>query len=340
MSPDPDHSPVDELLAQAEAWRDDDPDLLTRSELSAVIELAHGGDAAAVEDLRDRFSGLLEFGTAGLRGALGAGPHRMNRSVVIRAAAGLTAYPGARASSRAWSSGTTRGTTPTSSPATPPRSSRRPARRQPVLPHRLPTPVLAFAIRHLGADAGVMVTASHNPPRDNGYKVYLGDGSQIVPPADAGIAAAIGAIERTADVPLAEDGWVTLDDEPLLAYLDGVAAVPRPDTPRDLSIVHTPLHGVGRDVLVAALVKAGFPAPYVVVSQGDPDPDFPTVAFPNPEEPGPSTPPWTRPEPRRGHRAGQRPRRRPLRRGRARRGHGRRGGCCAATRSVSCSGRT
>jgi phosphomannomutase len=150
----------------------------------------------------------------------------------------------------------------------------------------LPTPVLAFAIRHLCCDAGVMVTASHNPPQDNGYKVYLGDGSQIVPPADAGIAADIAAVQRTSDVPLADDGWVTLENEPLLAYLDRVAQVPDPTTPRDLSIVHTPLHGVGRDVLVAALVKAGFPAPYVVASQGDPDPDFPTVAFPNPEEPG------------------------------------------------------
>jgi phosphomannomutase len=286
VSADSDDSAVDELLAQAEAWRDDDPDPLTRSELSVVIESARGGDMAAVDDLRDRFSGLLEFGTAGLRGELGAGPHRMNQSVVIRAAAGLAAYlqgqgkqPSvvigydARHNSDVFARDTAAVVTAVGGSAM-------------VLPHRLPTPVLAFAIRHLGCDAGVMVTASHNPPRDNGYKVYLGDGSQIVPPADAGIADAIVAIERTADVPLAEDGWVTLDDEPLLAYLDGVAAVPRPDTPRDLSIVHTPLHGVGRDVLVAALVKAGFAAPYVVVSQGDPDPDFPTVAFPNPEEPG------------------------------------------------------
>ncbi len=229
---------------------------------------------------------MLEFGTAGLRGALGAGPNRMNRSVVIRAAAGLTAYlqgrgltPGvvigydARHNSDVFAHDTAAVVTAAGGSAM-------------VLPHPLPTPVLAFAIRHLGCDAGVMVTASHNPPQDNGYKVYLGDGSQIVPPADADIAAAIAKVERTADVPRAEDGWVTLDDEPLGAYLDAVACVPAAGTPRDLSIVHTPLHGVGRDVLVAALVRAGFPAPYVVVSQGDPDPDFPTVAFPNPEEPG------------------------------------------------------
>jgi phosphomannomutase len=276
----------EELLAAAEAWCDDDPDPATRSELEAVVVAARGGSADALADLRDRFSGLLEFGTAGLRGELGAGPHRMNRSVVIRAAAGLTAYlqgqgesPSvvigydARHNSDVFARDTAAVVTAAGGSAM-------------VLPHRLPTPVLAFAIRHLGCDAGVMVTASHNPPQDNGYKVYLGDGSQIVPPVDAAIAAEIAAVARTSDVPLAEDGWVTLDDEPLLAYLDGVAAVPDPRSPRDLSIVHTPLHGVGRDVLVAALVKAGFSAPYVVVSQGDPDPDFPTVAFPNPEEPG------------------------------------------------------
>jgi phosphomannomutase len=275
-----------DLLAAAEAWRDDDPDPATRAELEAVVVAARGGSADALADLRDRFSGLLEFGTAGLRGELGAGPHRMNRSVVIRAAAGLTSYlqglgesPSvvigydARHNSDVFARDTAAVVTAAGGSAM-------------VLPHRLPTPVLAFAIRHLGCDAGVMVTASHNPPQDNGYKVYLGDGSQIVPPSDAAIAAEIGAVARTSDVPLAEDGWVTLDDEPLLAYLDGVGAVPDPSTPRDLSIVHTPLHGVGRDVLVAALVKAGFTAPYVVVSQGDPDPDFPTVAFPNPEEPG------------------------------------------------------
>jgi phosphomannomutase len=277
---------VTDLVQLAEEWRDDDPDPATRAELSALIDAVRAGDQAAQDDLRDRFSGLLEFGTAGLRGQLGAGPHRMNRSVVIRAAAGLTAYlqeqghpPSvvigydARHNSDVFAHDTAAVVTAAGGSAM-------------VLPHPLPTPVLAYAIRHLGCDAGVMVTASHNPPQDNGYKVYLGDGSQIVPPADAGIAAAIAAVQRTADVPLADDGWVTLDDEPVQAYLDGVVAVPRPDSPRDLSIVHTPLHGVGRDVLVAALVKAGFAAPHVVVSQGDPDPDFPTVAFPNPEEPG------------------------------------------------------
>ena len=285
MSPVPDLG-LEQLLRIAQHWRDDDPDPVTRAELDAVLGAARDGDKAAEDDLADRFSGLLEFGTAGLRGELGAGPHRKNPSVVIRAAAGLPAYlraqgrsPSvvigydARHNSDVFARDTAAVVTAAGGSAV-------------VLPHRLPTPVLAFAIRHLGCDAGVMVTASHNPPQDNGYKVYLGDGSQIVPPADAGIAAEIAAVARTSDVPLADDGWVTLDDEPWQAYLDAVAAVPAPDTPRELSIVHTPLHGVGRDTLVTALVKAGFTAPYVVASQGDPDPDFPTVAFPNPEEPG------------------------------------------------------
>ena len=156
-----------------------------------------------------------------------------------------------------------------------------------MLPRPLPTPVLAFAIRHLGVDAGVMVTASHNPPQDNGYKVYLGDGSQIVPPADArDRRAASRRSARCRDVPLADDGWVTLGDDVLDAYLDAAAAVVHPESPRDLSVVHTPLHGVGRDVLVAALERAGFADAVRGASQGDPDPDFPTVAFPNPEEPG------------------------------------------------------
>src|SRR3954447_15320633 len=185
------------LVERAAAWRDDDPDEATRAELDDVLRRVASGDAAAEADLADRFSGLLEFGTAGLRGELGAGPHRMNRSVVIRAAAGLTAYlreqgapPAvvigydARHNSDVFARDTAAVVTAAGGSAV-------------VLPHRLPTPVLAFAIRHLGCDAGVMVTASPNPPQDNGYKVYLGDGSQIVPPADAGIAEQIAAIART-----------------------------------------------------------------------------------------------------------------------------------------------
>ncbi len=156
-----------------------------------------------------------------------------------------------------------------------------------LLPKPLPTPVLAFAIRHIGAVAGIEVTASHNPPRDNGYKVYLGDGSQIVPPADAEIAAEIAAIASLNDVPRPSAGWETLREDAVVgAYLERTDAVLTAGSARDVRVVYTPMHGVGRDVLTAAFTRAGFPAPTVVAAQADPDPDFPTVAFPNPEEPG------------------------------------------------------
>ena len=283
----------DELLTRARAWLDDDPDEATRAELSALVDRAGGGDAAAREDLADRFAGFLEFGTAGLRGALGAGPNRMNRAVVIRTAAGLTAYltkkltaegdrtPGpavvvgfdARHNSDVFA----RDTAAVVEAA---------GGRAMVLPRPLPTPVLAFAISHLGADAGVMVTASHNPPEDNGYKVYLGDGSQIVPPADTDISAEIAAVPSVASVRRADDGWVTLGDDVVEAYLDAAVAVLDPASPRDLSVVHTALHGVGSAVVHEAFRRAGFPEVTPVASQEHPDPDFPTVTFPNPEEPG------------------------------------------------------
>jgi phosphomannomutase len=275
-----------ELIDAAQDWVDDDPDHETRVELGRVLARAKEGDAAAVADLEDRFSGMLEFGTAGLRGAIGAGPNRMNRSVVIRAAAGLAAYLrrtepepfvvvgyDARTNSDVFARDTAAVTVGSGGRAA-------------VLPHTLPTPVLAFAIRHLGADAGVMVTASHNPPQDNGYKVYLGDGSQIVPPADADIAGEIARVQSVADVPLADDGWETLGDDVLEAYLDATASVVAPDSPRDIDVVHTALHGVGSDTLLRVFERAGFPQPVPVESQQHPDAAFPTVAFPNPEEPG------------------------------------------------------
>ncbi|GGB38425.1 phosphomannomutase [Flexivirga endophytica] len=279
---------MNDVATEARDWIADDPDEQTRAELESVVAAAESGDAAALEDLRDRFSGLLEFGTAGLRGALGAGPARMNRVVVIRAAAGLTAYLqdtlgkrdvtvvigyDARHNSDVFA----RDTAAVAVGA---------GGRAMILPHTLPTPVLAFMIRHLGADAGVMVTASHNPPQDNGYKVYLGDGSQIVAPADVRIADAISRFPKAADVPLADDGWETLADEVVDDYLTAVTRVVRPDGPRDINIVHTALHGVGSAVLRAAFDRAGFPAPESVADQAEPDPAFPTVAFPNPEEPG------------------------------------------------------
>ena len=269
----------DGLRARVRAWIDDDPDAGTQAELTALL------DAGADGELADRFAGVLEFGTAGLRGPLRAGPNGMNRAVVRRAAAGLVGYLegtegpvvigfDARHGSRDFAEDTARVVAGA-------------GRRALLLPRPLPTPVLAFSIRHLGAVAGVMVTASHNPPQDNGYKVYLGDGAQIVPPADSEIAAHIAGVASVRALPLADldDPLVTrLDDAPLAAYLAAVTALP--DGPRDLQTVYTPLHGVGRDTALAAVERAGFPAPHVVAAQGDPDPDFPTLPFPNPEEPG------------------------------------------------------
>ncbi len=262
----------------ARAWLAEDPDPDTRAELQGLL------DAGDLEGIADRFSGRLEFGTAGLRGEIGAGPNRMNRVVVTRAAAGLCSYLTARNGqavvigydARHKSDVFARDTAEVVRGA---------GMSAMVLPRPLPTPVLAFAIRHLGADAGVMVTASHNPPQDNGYKVYLGDGSQIVPPADAEISAAIDAVGPLATVARGDD-WQTLGDDVLDAYLARVAGLVADDSPRDLDIVYTPLHGVGRDVVLAAFDRAGFRAPTVVSRQGDPDPEFSTVAFPNPEEPG------------------------------------------------------
>ncbi|MGW1721184.1 phospho-sugar mutase [Streptomyces sp. NPDC002156] len=271
----------DELIARAKAWLAEDPDAETRDELAKLI------DAQDLPELTARFSGTLQFGTAGLRGELGAGPMRMNRSVVIRAAAGLAAYLKSKGrtdglvvigyDARHKSADFAQDTAAVMTGA---------GLRAAVLPRPLPTPVLAFAIRHLGAVAGVEVTASHNPPRDNGYKVYLGDGSQIVPPADAEIAAEIDAVHALADVPRPTTGWETLDDTVLNAYLARTDAVLAPGSPRTARTVYTPMHGVGRDTLLAAFARAGFPAPALVAEQADPDPDFPTVAFPNPEEPG------------------------------------------------------
>ena len=277
-------SDVSALLERAREWAAQDPDERTRAELEQVIaDVAAGGDPT---DLADRFDGTLEFGTAGLRGALGAGPNRMNRVVVQRTAAGLAAYLrdqgairdahvvigyDARHNSDVFARDTAEVMTGAGFKAY-------------TLPRPLPTPLLAFAIRELGCVAGVMVTASHNPPEDNGYKVYLGDGSQIVPPADEEIAARIAGVGNVADLPRG-GGGTTLDEHLIDRYLDTVAGLAA-DGPRDLDIVYTPLHGVGGTAVAQVLETAGFAAPRIVEQQEQPDPDFPTVAFPNPEEPG------------------------------------------------------
>ncbi|MBS2961768.1 phospho-sugar mutase [Actinocrinis puniceicyclus] len=285
---------MENLLARARAWLDEDPDPETREELRALIDACAAGDEAAADAcglLADQFSGTLQFGTAGLRGALGAGPNRMNRVVVSRAAAGLARYLrdnghvdgavvvgyDARKNSDVFARDTAQVLSGAGLHAL-------------LLPKPLPTPVLAFAIRYAGACAGVMVTASHNPPRDNGYKVYLGDGSQITPPADEQIAAAIAAVGPMASIPR-DTEWETLDDSIVDAYLD--RAVQAVDAKRlgaadlrGLRVVSTALHGVGGAVLAAAFERAGFAKPVPVPEQQDPDPTFHTVAFPNPEEPG------------------------------------------------------
>jgi phosphomannomutase len=276
------------LGSRVQAWIEDDPDPVTAQELTKLVAAADEGDLGAAMDLADRFDGMLEFGTAGLRGALGGGPNRMNRAVVLRAAAGLVAYLqteggipepmvvigfDARHNSDVFARDTAAVVVGGGGRAA-------------VLPRPLPTPVLAFAIRHLGADAGVMVTASHNPPQDNGYKVYLGDGSQIVPPTDRQIASHIAAVRSVRDLYLPADGWENLGDEIQDAYVDRVAAMLPENAPTDVSVVHTALHGVGDDTVRRVFAAAGFPEPRTVATQAVPDPDFPTVSFPNPEETG------------------------------------------------------
>jgi phosphomannomutase len=282
---------TDELRERAEAWLADDPDPTTRDELRAV--LAALPDPAAAADLADRFAGPLTFGTAGLRGAQRAGPNGMNRAVVRGAAAGLVRWLAARDAdgplvvgydarhgSHDFAVETTRVATGAGRAAL-------------LLPRPLPTPVLAYAVRALHASAGVMVTASHNPPQDNGYKVYLGAalggpagaGAQIVPPVDAEIEAAIRSVGPLPAVPLGDPGLI-VDESLVISYVDSAAGVVDRDDPKDLAVAYTPLHGVGAEVLGAALERAGFAAPAVVSEQVAPDPDFPTVPFPNPEEPG------------------------------------------------------
>jgi len=285
------------LLVKAREWLAQDPDGETRAELREIIERAEAGDADALADLEDRFGARLQFGTAGLRGALGAGSNRMNRVLVAQAAAGLAAYVLEKADPDA---------------ADPPlvvigydgrRNSDVFARdsaelfagaglRAVILPRKLPTPVLAFAVRKLGAAAGVMVTASHNPPDDNGYKVYLGgedDGAQIVPPADAEIAAHIERVAAEGDITSLPRSvaFETAPESLVDAYVEATAAVaPAPAGAEGLTWVYTAMHGVGWETFSRIVDAAGYPQPTTVTAQLEPDGTFPTVAFPNPEEPG------------------------------------------------------
>lgn len=282
------------VLDAARAWLAQDPDPETRAELTALLDAAASGDTAASADLADRFGARLQFGTAGLRGRLGAGSNRMNRVLVSQAAAGFAAYLREKAGSdaaplvvigydgRRNSDVFARDSAELFAGA---------GLRAVLLPRMLPTPVLAFAVRHLGAAAGVMVTASHNPPDDNGYKVYLGgadEGSQIVSPADAEIAAHIDRVAAGAAVPDLPRGTYEVAEESVVeAYVAATAAVaPATAGAAGMTWVYTAMHGVGSETLHAILDLAGYPRPTIVEAQIAPDGRFPTVAFPNPEEPG------------------------------------------------------
>jgi phosphomannomutase len=292
----------EELRARAEAWAASDPDPETAAQLRAAVEQADHGNAAAAQGLADSFHGTLQFGTAGLRAPLGPGPNRMNRVVVRRAAAGVAAFLlgrlsgaptgdrpravvgfDARKNSQAFALDTAAVFTAAGVETF-------------LMPAPLPTPVLAYALRVLECDGAVMVTASHNPPQDNGYKVYLGGravdddgrGAQIVAPIDAEIAQLIDAAGPIGDIPLADSGWTLLSPNIAADYRAAVVRLARADLfpARDLKIVLTPLHGVGGTTAVGVLREAGFADVSLVAEQAVPDPGFPTVAFPNPEEPG------------------------------------------------------
>jgi phosphomannomutase len=279
------------LLDAARAWAAQDPDDADRDEVERLLA---DPSAAARAELEDRFADRLHFGTAGLRGPIGAGPNRMNRAVVRQTTAALAGWLDEHRS-EARHAGVVVGC-----------DARHRSReladeatavlaghgiRVHRLPDHRPTPLLAFAVRHVGAVAGVMITASHNPPQDNGYKLYLGDGAQIVPPVDAEIealAAHVGPLSQVQVADLSSPLVVRLGDEVSQAYLRAVVgSVPRgARPPAPLSVVYSAMHGVAGGLFLDALRLAGYPPPSVVARQAAPDPDFPTVAFPNPEEPG------------------------------------------------------
>jgi len=272
------------LVAEVQAWISDDPDPLTALQLQTLLD---SGDEAT---LKKYFNGFLQFGTAGLRGPVGPGPSCMNRAVVGRTAAGIVEYMKQRGmkkvvigrDARYGSEDYTFETAEIMSGA---------GMDVYILPRPLPTPVLAFATAHLKFDIGIMVTASHNPPQDNGYKVYIGptaDGinyasSQIISPTDGFIAAEIDAITSLKALPRAKK-WIVLGEEVVTEYIKRTSALaPRPG---DITIVYTAMHGVGTETVQRVFNHAGFATLLLVDEQCAPDPDFPTVVFPNPEEPG------------------------------------------------------
>ncbi|OLZ57042.1 phospho-sugar mutase [Amycolatopsis keratiniphila] len=274
-----------DLRDRAFRWIADDPDDDSRVELQNILARAMGGEAGAADELADRMAGPLEFGTAGLRGPVRAGPNGMNVAVVTRTTAGVAAWLNAqghsggvvvvgrdaRHGSEAFAKAAAEVLTAAGFAVK-------------TLPGPLPTPVLAFAVLELGAVAGIQITASHNPPADNGYKLYDATGGQIVPPSDGQIERAIEAAPPAISVPR-EPGAEVLGDELRDAYLAKVALLPR-GPERAVKVAATALHGVGAETLRAAFERAGFTELSLVAEQSTPDPDFPTVSFPNPEEPG------------------------------------------------------
>lgn len=296
------HTPTtsaEDTLRFAREWAEQDPDPVTRAETQELIGRAATGDVESVARLAADYTGRLAFGTAGLRAEIGAGPLRMNRMVVSQTSAGFARYLLERGSQRAGEAPSivigydarvnsdvfARDTAELMAGA---------GLRVFLLPEALPTPVTAFAVRHLSVDAGVMVTASHNPPRDNGYKVYLGgpdQGSQIAPPQDSEIAAHIDrvATEPVPGLPRSQ-AFTVLGPEVLDAYVAETArAFAQDSVPTDaepLRVAYTAMHGVGAETARRVYAAAGFPEVCPVPEQDAPDGAFPTVSFPNPEEPG------------------------------------------------------
>lgn len=280
-------SDLPDLLHRARAWAEQDPDPDARAEIDGLVSAVD----PTKTDLADRFAGRLEFGTAGLRGVVGAGPNRMNRAVVRQTTWGLAKYLLETGGKEAAEKGIVIGF-----------DGRRMSTefahdtaaalvalgvRAHLFPTTVPTPLLAFAVSHLGCAAGVMVTASHNPPEYNGYKAYWGNGAQIIPPTDVGIAKAIASAPPAKEVPQAKDGPTHLGPEVANTYLAEVKKLSvRSDGDRSLSIVYTPMHGVGDELARRAFADAGFANVVSVPEQQKPDAKFPTVEFPNPEEKG------------------------------------------------------
>ena len=292
-------SHMETTVAAATQWHDQDPDRQTQAELGALLESQAAGNLEAAATLSELFGGRLAFGTAGIRGPLQPGPRGMNRVVIGQTTAGLAQYLlehrstesgkalrvvvgcDARTNSDIFAADTAAIMAGYGLEAI-------------ALPEKLPTPVLAFAVRYLNADAGVMVTASHNPPQDNGYKVYLGgadEGSQIIPPVDSDIEKLIAGVAHSiswADIPRSPEAVIPAPEDIVAQYVAATVASVAPEAPHDppLPVVYTAMHGVGAGTFFETVEAAGFPSVHPVTEQTEPDAAFPTVAFPNPEEDG------------------------------------------------------